>query len=745
MIKPFATSARALTTRPLTWRTWTALVAVPLVVMGLLTWAFWSPETDHGTAQAAVVNNDEPVKVEGQTIPLGRTLAGDLTHDEDSAYDWVLTDADDAQDGLDDGSYAAVVTIPEDFSAKATSAATEDDPLDAVRAGLDVETTSAAGVADPHLAGGVATDMQDALNQTIVETYLDNIYAGFNTMHDQLQQASDGADQLADGTSDLVDGADELADGAGELADGAGELADGSAQLADGTAQLADGSAQLADGAAQLADGTGELADGSAQLADGTAELSSGLDTAARQTARLPAATQQLASGADQVADGNEQLADRVVPLANSAISGIDRLPDAQDGAAELRRLADECADRIAADPDFCADLERAADEAESDAQRLDDGKVQVRGDIVSARDSVEALATGSRQVADGNAELAAQSVDLAAGIASAASGAREVNSGAQDVAAGARQVDSAAQQVASGASELDSGVRQTNEAAHQVADGASELSAGADDLSSGSRQLADGARDVDDGAQQLADGLADAVDQVPTYTDKEKDHLSAVASSPTVANILSTPFGVLSITLFAALALWALALVTYLVTRPVPAGILTSREPTWRITVRAAAPGAIAGASAAAVISVIAVPVLDLHATAAAGFLLVALLAAGTFVALNQALAAIFGPAGRLASLAIAVLAVATGVVSTLPGPLYSIAGFLPTHGAIVALRAVATGSTGLVTGIVELAAWLAVGLLATIIVTDRRRYLTPRRLRLDRAARPQPGAAAV
>ncbi|EOD60582.1 YhgE/Pip domain-containing protein, partial [Amycolatopsis vancoresmycina] len=213
MLKPFADSARALATGPLTWRTWTGLIAVPLLVMGLLTWAFWAPDTNHGTAKAAVVNNDQPVQVGGRTIPLGRQLAGNLTHSGDSAYDWVLTDAGDAAAGLADGSYAATVTIPEDFSARATSSATGK-PLEARQAQVQVRTSDAAGVGDPGLADHLAQATQRTLNQQVVETYLDNIYVGFTTLHQKVGQAADGAAQLADGTRQLADAAGQLSTGA---------------------------------------------------------------------------------------------------------------------------------------------------------------------------------------------------------------------------------------------------------------------------------------------------------------------------------------------------------------------------------------------------------------------------------------------------------------------------------------------------------------------------------------------------
>lgn len=673
MIKPFANSARALASGPLSWKTWTGLIVVPVIIMGLLTWAFWSPDTDHGTATAAVVNNDRPAEIDGQPVPLGRELAGALTHNEDSAYQWVLTDDEDAAEGLDDGTYTAVVTIPETFSTRATSTGS-DKPLEARRAVVDVRTSTGAGVADPGLSQLVARTTQQTLDQQVVETYLDNIYVGFTTLHEQIGKAADGAAKLADGT---------------------GRLVTGSGQLADGAEQLADAAGQLADGADQLASGIGRLADGSAKL-------SSGLTKAERDTARLPELTRKLADGADQVADGNEQLADTVVPLADRIIDAIDTLPSAEDAAEEFQRLAEQC-QPIEDVPGFCEDLRETADRFTAEADEIDQTKDSVRAAAVQARDSITALARGARKVADGNDRLADGMIPLARGIAAAADGARK----------------------------LDDGIQRVDDGARQLADGAGKLGDGAGELADGARKLHDGTVKVDEGAGRLSDGLAKGRDQIPSYTADERAHLKSVAADPTSASMDDAPLGTLAVTLFAALALWALALATYIVTQAVPAAVLTAREPTWKIIVRSAIPGATAAALAAVAITAIAWPVLGLGAGKAAAFLAVTWLAAGAFVALNQALAAILGRPGRLASLAVLVLAGATGVVSTLPGPLHTVAGYLPTHGAIQALRAIVADGPGLAAGVAELAAWLLVGTLAAIAVTDRRRYLSGKQLR--------------
>ena len=104
-----------------------AVTVVPLFYGVLYVWANWNPTGNLNRVQAAVVNLDQPVTTrtsdgKAQTVPLGRSLAGELTrNDSKQNFDWELTDAAEAQTGLMDGDYAAVVTIPKNFSAAATS------------------------------------------------------------------------------------------------------------------------------------------------------------------------------------------------------------------------------------------------------------------------------------------------------------------------------------------------------------------------------------------------------------------------------------------------------------------------------------------------------------------------------------------------------------------------------------------------------------------------------------------------
>jgi YhgE/Pip-like protein len=523
MIKPFANSARASASGPLTWRTWAGLVVLPILVMSLFIWAFWSPEKNHGAANAAVVNYDQPVTVNGKLVPLGPELAGNLTHTE-GAYSWVLTDADDATDGLARGDYGAVVTIPENFSAKATSSAGSN-PMEAGQAELRVQTSNATGVADPLISTHIAQVVLRTLNQQIVQTYLENVYLSMSTIHDQLDKAADGAAQLADG-------ADELKSGAGQLSSGAGQLASG-----------------LGDAQSKASAVTGPLS-------------------------QLPAPPPGPLSGA------------------------------------------------------------------------------------------------------------ASQIEQLTSGINTAATGA--------------------------------------------------------DQLYNGARQLESGIGQLSDGAHQLATQLAQGRDQIPTYDPVQRDRLKNVAATPSVAITDNTDIGAAVAAVAVALALWACALGTYVITRALPAAVLTSRERTWLIIARAAYPGATVAVLAAIALNLILIPILNLAVGQWFQLLGVTLLTALTFMALNQAVTAIFKRPGRFASIAVLVLALVTSLMSTIPAALHTIGGYLPTHAAILALRGVIIGSDIAVTGIAQLAAWLTIGALATVLVTEQRRVLSSKRLRLGSVLSP-------
>ena len=387
-----------------------AVTVIPLILAALYVWANIDPTGNLDEVRAAVVNEDELVEVEGpdgkkQPVAVGRELAGNLTRDDsDENFDWVLTDAKDAQEGLSDGEYKAVLFIPKSLSKAATS--TSGDPQNAVQGRLELRTDDAVNYVNGDIAEAIVKAAKSALNAQVTETYLENIYLSFSDIKMNLREAATGA----------------------------GELAGGADELAGGTRKLADGAAQASDGAGKLADGLGRLE---------------------KETSTLPRDTRRLAEGSRQVADGTAQLSAAMQQFGQSpgalpTEADIDQLADL------LQELARKCRSSVLQPPAECAELEAAA-ASTREMKGLVAGMQGMQRGAAQAR----LLAQGADQVATGNEKLAKGMPPLVAAIGQASSGADRLAAGTNQLSTGAAQAADGADQLSAGASELSTGLRE--------------------------------------------------------------------------------------------------------------------------------------------------------------------------------------------------------------------------------------------------------------------------------------------
>jgi putative membrane protein len=143
----------------------------------------------------------------------------------------------------------------------------------------------------------------------------------------------------------------------------------------------------------------------------------------------------------------------------------------------------------------------------------------------------------------------------------------------------------------------------------------------------------------------------------------------------------------------------------------------LTSRRSSAGLAVRAFAPAALIGAGQGLLVAIIVQFVASYDAGAWWAFAGTAVLAGIVFAAVNQALVALFGGIGRWISALVGVLAVATGLISTVPGWLAGLGAALPTAPAFAGLIA-GSGSA-----IAALVVWGVLSLVATTLAVTVRR----------------------
>lgn len=641
---------RARSRKPITWLTLLGVLLLPAAVGGVLVTALQNPTERLDEMTAAIVNLDEAVTIDGQLTPLGRQLASGLVEgsdDLDSNLTWVISNEDDAADGLADGTYQAVITIPEDFSAAATSAgqaisAGGGEAADqAEQATIQVTTPPDGLVADDLITSQVASAASSTLGSMLSEATMSNVFLGFTTLGDQIGDAAEGADQLATGATDAATGAAAIPEGATQLATGATALGTGATDLATGLDTIAATTRQVADGATQLGNG----------LLGGATTL--------EQNGIVPDELYAGTSGVSQLTAGTAQ--------------GMAFLK------TQLDALVAEC--EAAATAEFCAQLNGAATTAEGVSQTAQ-----------TSAGAAVGLATGVTTFdTQASATLATQFRDAGTAASSIAAGLNQLATDGIDASS-------------EGATALASGATQLADGATQLSDGATELSTGLDSLASGTTEL--------------ASGLHTASDSLPSFSDEESESLATVLADPVTSDASAdTIFGPTAIPLLAAVVLWFGGLASFLVMRAFTANTLTSRRSSAALALRAFAPAAAIGAGQGLLVSLIVQFVASYDAATWWGFAGFAVLAGIVFAAVNQALVALFGGVGRWISALIGVLAVATGLISTVPDWLAGIGAALPTEPAFTGLIA-ADGSAA-----AALVVWGGLSLIATTLAVTFRR----------------------
>lgn len=474
----------------------------------------------------AIVNNDQPAKINDKTQHLGQDLTDKLLREQPLKLREVSSQQ--ARDGLASGRYYMTITIPKNFTRNAGTLLSDQPKY----AKIAIAQNAGQSFIAEKMTSSAAVKIQDSVNRSLQSVYNKTILSATAASQKGFLAGSDGARQLNNGLGQLADGSRQLNNGAQALSQGTSTLATGLAQYTQGVAQANGGAGQLASGAATAANGADQLAAGTSQLAQNAPKLAAG--------------SQQVADGAQQLATKLQELSDGIVKGQTAKASqlkaledGLTRLtqsvnaiklpetPDTQAGqnlqasltgastdAAQLGKLANDPKFQafLAANPDIAQqfsattnDLKGHLTQSEQAATSLGQLKAvlpQLEA-LKTELPKVQMLGTKSKAAIDGlNGSLTQVSQLLSQQFVPAA----------QKLATGAGQVNAGQQQVTTAAAQLQAGAGQLAQGNGQLSAGATQLNRGLGQLTAKNGQLTTGAGQLDQGAQQLTTGTAQAV-----------------------------------------------------------------------------------------------------------------------------------------------------------------------------------------------------------------------------------------
>jgi putative membrane protein len=673
------------------------VMLIPLLYGALYLWAFWDPYARLDAVPVALVNLDRPARAGDATLTAGADLAKELRDRE--TFGWAEVSAFAARRGVENGTYYFSLTIPEGFSASLASA----DSARPHKARLDVALHESKSMLGSQIGAKVFSEVRTAAAESASKDYFDTVLLGIADVREGLVDAADGADQLATGLEDADDGAAALSSGAYDAHEGGAKLASGLGRLSTGATSLVKGADALSSGTEQLADGASELAGGSRSLASGAEKVAGGAQSMAN-------GMKELAGGSNKLAGASAELAQGAGQLDAGVAAAQDKIGEAADGAAQVRDgakgVSGLLASYAAAHPEAASDPAFA--KALGTARAVSDGSSALASGLDSARTDAGGLAAGAHQVAAGASQLSAGVAQLDNGVAAAYAGAGELAEGASGVSvgsgklaggasaltAGARDAAGGAGKIAKGSDKLSSGVSAAKVGAVALAGGLAQLHAGTD-------KLAEGLDSASEGSQELATGLTAGVEDVPAYSEAERDVHAEMMSDPVVLDtrkIDPVPnYGTGFAPYFIPLALWVGGLMVYFIVNPMPERAVRSGASGPVVALSGLWPGALLASAQAAIMYVVLRAVLGLHPVAPVLFFGFVVLTAVVFSAILQWLSVAIGPAGKVLGIVLLMLqltsAAGTFPIETLPTFFRVINPWLPMTYVVAGLREVISG----------------------------------------------------
>lgn len=274
-----------------------AIIAIPSIYSGVFLGSIWDPYGNTGNIPVAVVNEDQKVTYNGTVLDVGKELANNLKKNDSMNFN--LVSETKANQGLKDGDYYMVITIPSDFSKNATTLL-ENEPEKMV---LTYTTNPGTSYIASKMNDSAITKIKEEVSSTVTKTYAKTIFEQIGTIGSGMNEAADGSNQINDGANQLIDGNN---------------------LITTNLKTLADSTLIFNDGAKSLSYGLSSYLDGVGSVNSGVIDLNNGLITLDNNSKAVSSGINQLDAGIKQLEEGSKQLETALTTAKNSLDSQLN-------------------------------------------------------------------------------------------------------------------------------------------------------------------------------------------------------------------------------------------------------------------------------------------------------------------------------------------------------------------------------------------------------------------------------------
>ena len=422
---------------------------IPILYSGFFLGSIWDPYGQTKNLPVAFVNEDKGASLNGKSLNVGESVEKKLKDNHDLG--WEFVSKQQADKGVNNGHFYAVVTIPSDFSQKAASI-TKSEPQQAV---INFTTTPAKNYIGSLVSNQAAAKVKSSVSEQITQAYAKGILENLDKLGIGLDTAANGASTLHDGLGRLQSGTQTYVGGVKQLAVNQQSLTGGLAQLSDGSRKLQAGLGQLSNNLpteSQLS----QLSDGMKQLQSGINQLNASVRNPSpvfvAQQNKVETEAQTLvqtmeASKSDLLAAGGTLQTLGAQAAASGSDSTTISLPQISNISQAFTKIQT-----------ISAQMETLREDLQALTQQLLAQQTQLQAGVSVLNNGVNQLTPNAITAFNGYNSLRFANNQLLAGSASLTNGLNEAKSGSQKLANGASLLENRSGALIDGTSQLASG-----------------------------------------------------------------------------------------------------------------------------------------------------------------------------------------------------------------------------------------------------------------------------------------------
>lgn len=557
----------------------TVVLLIPIIYSFFYLKSYWDPYADLTGLKIAVVNLDTGDDNENQ----GSEFLAEL--EQDGTFNICSVSLDDANKGMQDGEYNAMIIIPSNFTECLNSASTNDKQIATITYSPNQASNYLATQIINSAIKKIEINLQSKIASTVTETLVDSL----NKVPDELEKIADGADQILDGANSLSDGIKELSDGTSTLNDSYTEFNDGITSAYEGSTTLTDGLEQANSGIETLENGANSLDSAILQINSGIDELStkgeSGIQTLTNAITQLDEGASNLNDGVSTYVDSTNTFADgtkNYISGTNTFITNVNTYIDSVDSMnsqissllsaiASLSTIQDPTTQAIAQkaqaiiDSNAISKITQAGESIKSGETKLTSasstlstGADKLISSGTSLKQGASTLYTGTQKLSNSSSSLST----IVTGISSLRSALSKVQSGTQTLSAGISTLSSGSNSLVTGANTLSTGLATLSSSSNTIKSALTTLDEGTTSAYAGSTALISG---IEEFSTQIDEGI-DSTNEELTKLDGLATFVEDPVEFETQAYGEVDSYGVAFTPLFLCIGLWVGALMCYVV-----------------------------------------------------------------------------------------------------------------------------------------------------------------------------------